>query len=303
MKFKVIVTLVTILILGGLFSVGYLVFFNQKPDHTFALKQWEQTLVNPVSSAVLKGKQYLEETRDPYPANTNTYDVSALPDATVLEVIPGLPVDDNPQGETTNLVISAKESPAPIFASPLDNQPLARLPLEHVHGGVSVPVIEQYQNWVRVLLAGRAGLPSQGISGQLTGWVRVSDINFTQNDTRVELSISARTITVVSPNGSEVIATDFGWGKEATPTPMGRTFIMLTEVVPQFTYTQGHPIVYLGIQSTTLDEFSGTPAAITAFHYYGIRSGAISNGCVRVDAQGITKLSALPAGTAVILAP
>lgn len=302
MKFKVIVTLVTILILGGLLGVGYLVFVKEKPDNTFALKPWEQALITPVSSAVLKGQQYLEANRDPYPANTSTYDVSTLPDATVLEVIAGLPVDDNPQGQVTNLIISAKDSPAPIFASPNDAQPLAKLPLEHIHGGVSVPVIEQYQNWVRVLLAGRAGLPSQGVTGQLTGWVRVSDVNLTQNDTRVELSISARTVTIVSPGGSEVIATDFGWGKEATPTPMGRTFIMLTEVVPQFTYTQGHPIVYLGIQSSTMDTFSGTPAAITAFHYHGIRSGAISNGCLRVDAEAITKLSALPAGTPVLLA-
>ena len=102
---------------------------------------------------------------------------------------------------------------------------------------------------------------------------------------------------------AERVANDFGSGTAATPTPLGRAFIMTTAVVPEYWYTRGHPIVYLSVQSQTLDGFGGADVAITAFHYHDDRSGAISNGCIRVDPDAITKLAELPLGTPVVINP
>ncbi len=78
---------------------------------------------------------------------------------------------------------------------------------------------------------------------------------------------------------------------------------MTKAVAPQFTYTRGNPIVYLSVQSPTLDGFDGANVAITAFHYHDWRSGQISNGCIRLDAAPIAKLAELPLGTPVYIRP
>ena len=62
-------------------------------------------------------------------------------------------------------------------------------------------------------------------------------------------------------------------------------------------------MVYLSVQSPTLDGFGGQGVAITAFHYHDERSGNISNGCLRLDESAITKLAELPEGTGVIIRP
>jgi hypothetical protein len=73
---------------------------------------------------------------------------------------------------------------------------------------------------------------------------------------------------------------------------------MMTRTV-DLAYTRGVPIVYLSVQSPTLDGFDGQAVAVTAFHYHDVRSGAISNGCIRLDADAMRRLAELPAGTPV----
>ena len=166
-----------------------------------------------------------------------------------------------------------------------------------------MPVVERQKHWVKVLLTGRQAVPSQGNPAQVAGWLRVADVELAPSDALVVVSISARTIDVVRGGVAERVATDFAWGTEKTPTPLGRTFVMTTRTVPEYGYTRGHPIVYWGVQSPTLDGFGGADAAVAAFHYHDARSGPISNGCIRVDPAAITKLAELPPGTPVIVNP
>ncbi|NYF16356.1 hypothetical protein HDC37_001170 [Microbacterium sp. AK009] len=237
-----------------------------------------------------------------FAANTAAYDLASLPQADVFAVLPQLPVDSDPASAPTGEVVTAVGAGAPVFADPTGD-PVAVLPAEYVYGGTTVPVVERQEHWVRVLLTGRQATPSTGNPGQLTGWLRAQDVVFAAVDARVEVSLSARTIDIVRPGGGERIATDFGWGVEGTPTPTGRSFIMTTRVEPSFGYTRGHPLVYLSVQSPTLDGFGGADVAITAFHYHDARSGAISNGCIRLDAAAIGKLAELPMGTPVLIRP
>lgn len=234
-----------------------------------------------------------------HPEDTSDYDVSSLPAAHVFSVIPELPVDDDPLADTTGLVAHPVADAAPVFAAP-GEEPVAQLPREQQFDGTIVPVIEQEEHWVRVLLVGRQGLPGDGDPAQLSGWLRAADVTLSELSHTVEVSIGDGTIDIVGPDGAERVADGFAWGTEATPTPLGRSFIQMTRVT-SFSYARGHPLVYLSVQSPTLAGFDGAESAVTAFHYHDVRSGAVSNGCIRVGADTITRLAELPPGTAVYI--
>lgn len=232
-------------------------------------------------------------------ADTAAYDVSSLPLIDIWTVDPALPLDDDPFQPTTG-DLATPRGDAPLFAAP-GEEPLGRLAAIHRYGGTTVPVVERTTHWVKVLLAGRQGLPPDGDAGQAVGWLRAADVELTRSEQYVEVHLEARTLDIVTAAGVERVVDDFAWGKPSTPTPTGRTFIMLTEVVPSFEYTEGHPIVYLAVQSPTLAGFDGGDVAVTSFHYYKTRSGPNSFGCIYLDAASITRLAQLPAGTPVII--
>lgn len=222
----------------------------------------------------------------------------------VFLVDEALPVDDAPHERGIGLSATpASADGAPVFADP-EEEPVAWLPQEQRYGGTVVPVVEEHEHWVKVLLVGRQARAGDGDPGQLSGWLRKADIELAEQDNSVEVDLEAHTIDIVTGTGDdasrETVSTDFAWGTEATPTPMGRSFVMLTEVT-SFDYTRGHPIVYLSVQSPTLATFGGDDVAITAFHYHDLHSGDISNGCLRVDADAIEKLADLPEGTPVYI--
>lgn len=238
-------------------------------------------------------------------ANAGEFDADDYPVANVFGMHPDLPVDDAQDEKTLRLSAApATGDGAPVFADPEDAEPVAWLPQEDRYGGTVVPVIEQHDAWIRVLLVGRQALPGQGDASQLTGWLRTADVEIDENEMSVEVDLSAQTIEVVDGTGSdaerETIATEFAWGAAATPTPTGRSFVMLTEVT-SLDYARRHPIVYLSEQSQTLAGFDGQDVAVTAFHYHDVRSGSISNGCLRVDEAAITRLAELPAGTPIYI--
>jgi hypothetical protein len=235
-----------------------------------------------------------------FPANKKKYDLKALPQVNVFALIPALPLDDDAFGAFEGDVARALGNGAPVFSDPT-GQPVGYLARDYQHDGTTVPIVEKQKFWVKVLLAGRQAVPSQGTSAQVAGWLRTQDIQTTPTAAEVEVSISSRTIDIVRAGVPQRVATDFGWGRAETPTPLGRTFIMTSAVVPGYEYTRGHPIVYFGVQSPTMDGFGGADIAVTAFHYHDQRSGAISNGCIRVDPAAITRLAELPLGTPVVI--
>jgi hypothetical protein len=236
-----------------------------------------------------------------FPANTDTYALDAVPLIDVFAVVPALPVDPDPLGPLTGDLVRAVAASIPVFADPT-GQPVAALPRDGVYDGTTLPVIERQEHWVHVLLTGRQAMPSNGNPAQLSGWVRAQDVEFTTTEQSVEVDLAARTVDIVHADGRrERVADDFGSGAAGTPTPLGRSFVMMVRTEPSFTYTRGHPLVYLSVQSPTLDGFGGADAAVTAFHYHDARSGAISNGCLRMGPEAIDRLAQLPLGTPVYI--
>ncbi|GAA3900752.1 L,D-transpeptidase [Microbacterium invictum] len=235
-------------------------------------------------------------------ADTGEYRIASLPRLDVWVVDHRLPVDDDPFGALSGLVAQPLDPGAPVFAEPGED-PFAYLPRNQTYGGTTVPVIERHTHWVKVLLPGRQGVPPSGDAGQAAGWFRTADVELRRNDSYVDVHLEDRTIDIVTAGGWERVANDFSWGKTSTPTPTGRTFIMLTKVEPRFAYTKGHPLVYLGVQSPAMAGFDGGEVAVTAFHYYKVRSGPNSFGCIYLDGPATDRLAQLPAGTPVVIHP
>jgi hypothetical protein len=230
-------------------------------------------------------------------------DVTGLPLQDVFAVTPGLPLDPRPGAGFTGRHATPRLAHIAVFAE-LGGRPVAKLPATSPYGGTVLPIVErqagasgrvgEVDGWERLLISGREARPS---AGQLTGWVRTCDVDVVSLLSYVEVDITARTVDIVDLAGRrERVADDFGWGKERTPTPIGRTFVMTTQRGRE-AYLRGHLVVYLGVQSSTLAGFNGSSAAITAFHYYDERSGPISNGCIRLAGPQIDRLVELPEGT------
>ncbi|KDA06151.1 ErfK/YbiS/YcfS/YnhG family protein [Microbacterium sp. CH12i] len=234
-----------------------------------------------------------------FPENTEIYDLASLPIVDVFSVNNALPIDDDPYGATASLVAVPGVAGAAVFADP-QGAPVAYLPQTQQYEGTIVPVIEKQDHWIKVLLVGRSGLPPEANPAQTVGWMRISDVTLSPNDPHIEVSLSQRTIDIVSAGNRERVASDFASGADGTPTPLGRSFIMTTRTSDD-SYTRGFPLVYLSAQSPTLADFGGSAAAVTAFHYHDDRSGAISNGCLRVDSDVIERLAQLTPGTTVYI--
>jgi hypothetical protein len=222
-------------------------------------------------------------------------------------VTPTLPLDPWPAHGFTGLHATPRLDSIALFAEP-DGEPIATLPATSPYGGTVLPIIERrpgpsgrigdIDGWEYLLVSGRAQRPSPG---QLSGWVRTNDITLVTLPAGIDVNITARTLDIVSVDGSrERVADDFAWGTDRTPTPIGRTFIMTTQAASH-AYLRGHLVVYTGQQSQTLGGFDGSSVAITAFHYNDYRSGPISNGCIRLSGDQIDRLVTLPEGTFVTI--
>lgn len=234
------------------------------------------------------------------PADPTVYDTSALVAVGPRQVIEALPVDSAPLAPATTTMAAAAGASAPVFAEP-GQAPVAVLLAEHEYGGVTVPVVEQHENWVKVLLPTRSGLPSAGVVGQTAGWLRTSDVALDVNTRTVQVSLSTPQITILDGATTVYSTSDFGYGAAKTPTPIGRTFLMTSFVDPGASYARGLEIFALAVHSPTLDGFGGQAVAVTAFHFHSSRSGALSNGCLRVGEETIAALAELPLGTVVMV--
>src|SRR3546814_7543255 len=147
---------------------------------------------------------------------------SDLPQVDVYALIPALPVDADPYGTLTGELARAVSDRIPVFADPT-GEPVAALPRDHYYDGTTVPVIARQENWVHVLLTGRAALPSAGNPAHLTGWVRAQDVALSSADATVEVDLAGRPNAIVTRDGPrETVGDDYGRGPGATQTPQGR---------------------------------------------------------------------------------
>jgi lipoprotein-anchoring transpeptidase ErfK/SrfK len=92
-----------------------------------------------------------------------------------------------------------------------------------------------------------------------------------------------------------------GTGKEAHPTPPGRTFLLGSFSDSAQRYS---PVILpLGTHSATLDSFGGGPGTVAIHTWptanvFGTRS---SDGCIRVPSDALHQLIQVPLGTLVLI--
>jgi hypothetical protein len=173
------------------------------------------------------------------------------------------------------------------------------LPSRTLSADTVVPVVEtRYDGaWLRVELPSRMNVPSTGLdTNGATGWVSSSEVAVATVGSSVVVDLTARTLTILDAAGTVTYSAEVGIGKTATPTPTGRGYLASivdgTESTPRVFATSMH--------SAAIDEYAGDSAVIGAHTVAGAgmpRTGAVSNGCVRLSAATQDLVEALPPGT------
>lgn len=136
-----------------------------------------------------------------------------------------------------------------------------------------------------------------------TGWIRAAGASLTQTYYRVEVNLTARTLTVTDA-GRQVLSTPVAVGQPSTPTPSDSTYLweLIRPDDPNGPY--GPYIFGLAEYSDAYATFNGGDAQI------GIHGQdepwsighAASNGCVRLPNAVIAELAGmLPLGTPVTI--
>lgn len=171
---------------------------------------------------------------------------------------------------------------------------------------VVVPV-ELQPGWAKVLTPARQALPSEngGIApAQTAGWVPIDALTSRESaNRRVIISLSKQTLTIqqsaIPPN-----TWDIGIGTPGTPTPSGVTGYLQARYLDPRQGQSEYPIQLTSLHATTSDEpYRGGKGGLIALHFAEKSSGAVSHGCLRLDASAIRAVDSLPLGTAITILP
>jgi lipoprotein-anchoring transpeptidase ErfK/SrfK len=215
-----------------------------------------------------------------------------LPLSTTFTTLKGIPTDTGPASASDGAVVHPL---AAINVSAVQGgPPVAVLPSTQVGSPTWVPVIDTKPGWDRVLLPSRPN--------HAAGWIPTggSKVQTAHSSYVIKVDTTSRKLTVVK-SGQTIGTWTVAVGAPKTPTPTGRTFLMASLVPSKKTYS---PLILpVGAHSETLDSFGGGPGTV-AFHGWPQQSvfgKAVTNGCVRVPADALTKLSKVPLGTPVII--
>lgn len=155
-------------------------------------------------------------------------------------------------------------------------------------------VREHRGDWLKVMLPVR---PNES-----TGWIRASDVELAQHEYRMVIDVPGRKLTAYK--GSDVfVETPVAVGSPSTPTPGGLFYTtQAIEVLPEQRSAYGPYAFGLSAYSDVLFDFAGGDGQV------GIHGTAdtgsigrnVSNGCIRLPNEEITKLAeTLPLGVPV----
>lgn len=164
----------------------------------------------------------------------------------------------------------------------------------------TLPVLDERDGWLRVLVATRGALPSEDraqVNGR-TAWVRAADTTPSGTDWSIHVDTAAQTITVTDPSGTRTFPVK-ATGSSSTPTPAGLSFLLGVRWLEPGTTTPR--VLPLSTQSETIDHYDKpTGTAVTAIHTTTLRGrGEVSNGCVRVGDDVLDVVWQAPGGTVV----
>lgn len=237
------------------------------------------------------------------PPSAAAVDLSSLPVSNTRATIKAAPQDSEPRrapsgAKNGRTVVVHPTRAAPVFDVPGGTAFAKVKPREY--GDLWLPVIGRSDvmkgeegGWVRVMLPSR---PNRS-----TGWLRLGD-GLQEAYTRhlVRIDLGSRRLELLK-DGQLVGSWPVAIGAPATPTPVGRTFILGQFVDEGQKFS---PVILpLGTHSKTLDSYGGGPGTV-ALHGWrdtSVFGEAVSHGCVRVPDDALRALRVVPLGTPVLI--
>ncbi|OII28394.1 MULTISPECIES: L,D-transpeptidase [unclassified Curtobacterium] len=227
--------------------------------------------------------------------------LAALPEAQYSAVIGGLmPFDRTITSDT----VFQLRADAPLFGA-ARTTPVARFAAsDFLRQPTTVVGVERDGDWERVLTPARQQLPSAAggsAAAQTSAWVPVASLREVSTPTsRVVISTTDQSVSIVSSDGGAVQRFRAGVGTADTPTPTGVTGYLEQRYVDPAQGTGDHPIQLTSLHSSAADEpYGGHDGGLIGLHWNATTSGAVSHGCVRLDAEAVAAVDALPLGTLV----
>ncbi|HEX4930557.1 MAG TPA: L,D-transpeptidase [Gaiellaceae bacterium] len=116
----------------------------------------------------------------------------------------------------------------------------------------------------------------------LTGWVRAGDVELAPVNTRIEVDLSARRVTLFD-RGRRVLSATAAIGSPQTPTPTGRYYVNQRLVPTDPSGPFGPGAIGISAFSEVLTGWTqGGPIAIHGTNRPDMLGRAVSNGCIRV---------------------
>ena len=190
--------------------------------------------------------------------------------------------------DATGSVVHLFEKPdVPLAARPtMDNPTWENLPVVFL-------VLEEKGPWLHVRVSSRPN--------NLTAWVQRSEVSLREVPNHVLIEVGARRITVFHGD-EELLKATVAVGTDRTPTPLGNFFVDGAVKVPYDTGPYGPFQVSVSGFSNVLQRFGGGVGqiALHGTNHPQLIGQAVSNGCIRMRNETITKVVQLaPLGTPV----
>ena len=183
-----------------------------------------------------------------------------------------------------------------VFDEPGQGEPAHRLENpDSWYGAERVFLVRETRgDWLNVLVPVR---PNES-----TGWIRSSDVELGRHEYRIVIDVPNRRLTAYS--GTDVLVdTPVAVGSPSTPTPGGFFYTTQTvQVLPDQRAAYGPYAFGLSAYSEVLFDFGGGDGQVGIHGTSDVGSIGrnVSNGCIRLPNEEITKLAeTLPLGTPV----
>ncbi len=236
-------------------------------------------------------------------------EVAALPAATYDAVIPALlPYSDTTRTKATAYTL-AKDSA--LYGADR-SRAIARLPAKNFLGEpTTVVAMTTGDEWVLVLTPSRRELPSQRsgsasgpVAAQTSAWIRAEALQGGKPiSTRVVIDTSAQTLTIFDASAAQR-SFAVGVGADGTPTPANVTGYLQARYLDPAQGQTEYQIQLTSLHATAADEpYEGSVGGLIGIHHQKSARGAVSHGCIRLDAEAIQAVDALPLGTLVTILP
>ncbi|ROS78338.1 L,D-transpeptidase-like protein [Curtobacterium sp. PhB130] len=228
--------------------------------------------------------------------------LAALPEAQYSAVIAGLVPVEHTVTEDTVFHLRAD---APLFGADRHTAVARFASKDFLQQPTTVVGLRREGAWELVLTPARRQLPSAaGVSGaaaQTSAWVPAASLTRVSTpSSRVVISTEDQTVSIVSASGAVQQRFSAGVGTADTPTPTGVTGYLEQRYVDPSQGTGDHPIQLTSLHSAAADEpYGGHDGGLIGMHWNAATSGAVSHGCVRLDADAVAAVNALPLGTLV----